>query len=231
MARGRKAGSKNIKREGEFLVNQHDIKFTDAEKRKLESLVNSANRKRRRILKAEGDLERFVAGRATGQSIAESVGRMGKESDFVLAKKTKSLNRFRTKKDYDRYIANLERVVKRDYISERVKQYRDNWAKSIESVYGEDKEAQELIKRIETLDVKEYIKAVQEDEALEISEVYMPTNEKDKQFKKIKKAVERVAPERKKCPKCGDNLRRGKGNWKNYLICENRRCNYKVKLS
>lgn len=228
MAKGRKKGSKNIVREGDFLVNQHDIKFTDAEKRKLESLVNSANRKRRRMLQAEGGLERFVAGRATGQSIAESTGRMGKESDFVLAKKTKSLNRFRSKKDYDRYIANLEKVVKRDYVKARVEQYRDNWAKAIESVYGDD--AKELIERVETMTVNEYIKAVQEDEILEINEVYIPTNEKGKQFNKIEKAIDRVAPEQKKCPKCDSNLRRGKGNWKNFLICTNRRCNFKRRL-
>ena len=185
MARGRKKGSKNIKREGDQLVNFHGVEFSESDKRQLESLVNSANRKRRRMLKAEGDLERVIAGRATGQTIAESVGRMGKESDFVLAKKTKSLNRFRTRKDFDRYIDNLQRVVKRDYVENRIKQYKENHAKAIRDAYGD--QAKDILETLENMTIKEYAKAVQSDEVLEIGFVYIPS-EKDRKFARLERA-------------------------------------------
>lgn len=242
MARGRKAGSKQLKKltsiedNVELLVNKNKVVFTLAEKKKLESLVNSANRKRRRMLKEEGDFERVLAGVGTGQTIGESTAQMGKESDFVLAKKTKSLNRFRTKEDYNRYIVNLQRVVKRDYVEGRIKTYKENWMKSIKDVYGD--QAKDILKRVDAMTIKEYAEAVQSDETLEIGFRYLPSEE-DKKFQRITKAVEGVKVAaiekeekaiKKPCPKCGSKLKLGKGTWSHIVICTNKKCNYRRKI-
>ena len=86
---GRKKGSKNLKKTDDGnLLNQHGVVFTPQEKKLLESAVNRANAKRMRMLKQEGNLTRYVAGKPTDDSV-RSLQLMGKESDFILARKDK----------------------------------------------------------------------------------------------------------------------------------------------
>jgi hypothetical protein len=169
---GRKKGSKNLKHEDGLYVNQFNVKFTDQEKKKLESLVNSANRKRKRMLEMESKLPLFIAGQNTGQTIGETTGLMGKESDFILAKKTKSLQRFRNHNDYERYIKNLEKVVDREYINKRAEQYKENHILALKNVFGHD--AKEAIETIQAMSTKKYMEWVQSDETLEIGFPYGP---------------------------------------------------------
>ena len=170
--KGRRKNVPNMQRIGDDLLkNQHGVVFTEAEKKALVSAVNSANRKRREMLKMEGRLPRMDLGKDTGDTIA-SRQRMGQESDFIIQPKTKSLQRFKTKEDYDRYMTNLQRVNKRDYISERVKLYKRNHIKAIERELGKE-EPKDIVMKIRMMKQKDYMeKVASEEEALEIGFVY-----------------------------------------------------------
>lgn len=170
---GRAEGRKNLKRtDTGNLINQHGIVFTPEEKRALENAVNTANRKRARMLKEAATLPRMVSGRDTGDTIG-SLQLMGKESDFILAKKTKSLQRFRSREQYENYIDTLKRVNTRDYIDERVRMYKRNHMQALENAFGD--EAKDVIMKIRMTKPKDYMKMIQQDESLEISYIYDPT--------------------------------------------------------
>ena len=170
---GRAAGRKNLKKtDNGNLVNQYGVSFTPAEKRALENAVNTANRKRARMLKEAATLPRMVSGRDTGDTIG-SLQLMGKESDFILSKKTKSLQRFRSREQYDSYMKTLQRVNTRDYVTERVRMYKRNHMKALENAYGD--EAKDVIMKIRMMKPKDYMKMIQQDETLEISYVYDPS--------------------------------------------------------
>lgn len=170
---GRQKGRKNlVKLDTGELQNQFGVVFTTDEKKALEQAVNTANRKRARMLKAEAKLPRMVGGKDTGDTVA-SLQLMNKESDFILQRKTKSLQRFRSKEDYDRYMKNLQRVNKRDYITERVRLYKRNHMKAIENAYGD--EAKDIVMKIRMMKPADYMKMVQSDEMLEISYIYDPS--------------------------------------------------------
>lgn len=169
---GRKEGRKNLVKVPGGVVNQHGVTFTDEEKKALESAVNAANRKRARMLQQEATLPRMVAGKPTGDTVG-TLQLMGKESDFILQRKTKSLQRFQTKEDYNRYMRNLERVNQRDYITERVKLYKRNHMKALENAYGD--EAKDVIMKIRMMKPADYMRMVQSDENLEISYIYDPS--------------------------------------------------------
>lgn len=169
---GRQAGRKNLKKVDGGLQNQYGVVFTPEEKKALEQAVNTANRKRARMLEAEAKLPRKVAGVDTGDTVA-SLQLMGKESDFILQRKTKSLQRFQTKEDYNRYMKNLQRVNSRDYITERVRLYKRNHMKAIENAYGD--EAKDVVMKIRMMKPADYMKMVQSDEMLEISYIYDPS--------------------------------------------------------
>lgn len=162
---GRVSGKKNLKKLPNGMIeNDNGVKFTLDEKKRLEQLANSANRKRKKLLAAEDSLS----------PRAHELQLMGRESDFVLAKKTKSLQRFRSKKEYDRYIANLERVTKRDYVEKRVQQYKKNYIKALKNELGYGKSTKEIIEKIKNMTDAEYMKTVEGDEDMAISYVYSP---------------------------------------------------------
>lgn len=171
--KGRQAGRKNLKRtDSGDLLNQYGVVFTEQEKRALESAVNSANRKRRRMLETEAKLPRVVSGKETGDTVG-SLHLMGKESDFILAKKTKSLQRFQSHEQYEKYMKNLEKVNQKDYVNERIKLYKRNHMKAIENAYGDD--AKDVVMKIRMMKPKDYMEMIQKDETMEIGYVYDPS--------------------------------------------------------
>lgn len=169
---GRQSGRKNLVKVDGGVKNQFGVVFTLDEKKALEQAVNTANRKRARMLEQEAKLPRMVGGKDTGDTVA-SLQLMGKESDFILQRKTKSLQRFQSKEDYNRYMKNLQRVNQRDYITERVRLYKRNHMKAIENAYGD--EAKDIVMKIRMMKPADYMKMVQSDEMLEISYIYDPS--------------------------------------------------------
>ena len=173
-AGGRVKGRKNLtKLDNGNLLNQHGVEFTVSERKALESAVNRANLKRKKMLEAEGNLPRLNAGKDTGQKVS-TLQAMGKESDFIIARRSKSLQRFKSREDFEHYMEQLEMVNSGDYLDKRIELYKSNHIKALENAYGG--EAQDVIDRIKMMKNKEYMELVQSDESLEVSYVYDPSD-------------------------------------------------------
>ena len=196
--KGRKKGTPNIKKKDNgMIVNKHGVEFTKEEKKKLEYKVNSANRKRKRLLEIEGSQMRTIAGKSTGRTVAQSAGAFGYESDMMLHKRSKSIHKFRSRKEYDTYMRNLEIVTDRGYIDKRVQLYKDNHVKSLKKVFDEkgmSEDLKVLTDVINNMSPAEYQKFVMRDEIMNIE--YMYTKEEKKmKMKQMKSALEKYLPE------------------------------------
>ena len=170
---GRAQGRKNLKKldNGNFL-NEHGVVFTAEDRKKLESAVNRVNRKRVKMIEEEGKLPRLVGGVDTGDKV-KSLQLMGKESDFILSRKSKSLQQFKSRDAYDRYMKNLEHINSPDYIDERIRLYKRNHMTALENVFGD--EAKDIMMKIRMMKPKDYMKLIQSDEDLEVSYIYDPS--------------------------------------------------------
>lgn len=168
---GRVKGEKNLLRlEDGSIQNKHGITFTEAEKKALESAVNTANRKRARMLKAESEL--------TGVDLG-TMKLMGKESDFILAPKSKSLQRFESKAEFENYLDNLREVNDRGYIDKRTEAYRENYFTSLDRAFGDD--AKDIKDKLSELSPKEYRELVaKHDDTLEIGYMYLASKRTEK---------------------------------------------------
>ena len=169
---GRKRGTPNLKKIDGKLVNQHGVSFTETDKKRLVNEVNKANQKRMRMLEYEANLHRKVGGVDTGDTV-RSLQNMGKESDFILARKSKSLQQFKTGDDYERYIRNLEHVNSPTYLDERTRAYKRNHITALENAFGD--EAKDVMMKIRMMKPAEYRELIQSDEDLEISYIYDPS--------------------------------------------------------
>lgn len=172
-AGGRKKGTPNLKKlDNGDVLNQYGVEFTQAEKKALENAVNRANRKRMKMLEAEGNLPRYVGGQATGDTV-KSLQLMGKESDFIISRRHKSLQKFKTREDYDKYMKQLEHVNSPTYVDDRIRAYKRNHMTALENAFGDD--AKDVMMKIRMMKPKEYMELLQKDEDLEINYIYDPS--------------------------------------------------------
>lgn len=169
---GREKGRKNLKKTATGYLNQHGVEFTPEDKKNLERAVNRANAKRKRMLEAEGKLPRKVGGKETGGTVKE-LQLMGKESDFIISRKSKSLQKFKSREDFERYMNHLGQVNSPDYIDQRTREYKRNHMQAIENVFGD--EASDVLMKIRMMKPKDYRELLQSDEDLEVSYVYDPS--------------------------------------------------------
>lgn len=167
---GRKKKTPNLKYTDKGIENQHGVVFSEAEKKALENAVNKANYRRKQMIKQEKNLPMFVAGRYTGYDVSH---RLGSESDFVLARKSKSLQGFKTRRDYDKYMRYLENINNGSYLDDRIRLYKRNHMAAIQNVFGDD--AKDVVMKIRMMKPGEYMAMVQSDEMLEVSYVYDPS--------------------------------------------------------
>lgn len=150
--RGGRKSTPNLKRLARGRVeNQHGVIFTDRERKELERLVNRANAKRKRLIANEEQMELFAAGEKLNAKVADT--RMGRESDFVFQRKSKSLQRFSSKEEYRNYIKNLKKVTDPKYMERAARQYKRNFIKALEN----EGYSQSLINKINRLNADEFL--------------------------------------------------------------------------
>ncbi len=178
-----RSGRKNLKRLDDGRIkNQHGVVFTDKEKRALESAVVRANRKRSEQLKEVATLPRTVRGKPTGDTL-ETKLQMGFESDFIIAKKSKSLQRFQSKTEFNQYMKYLEKVNSGEYLDERTRLYKRNYIKALENVHGDN--ASDVKMKVRMMKPADFRKLIEQDELLEISDVYA-TQDKASELERIR---------------------------------------------
>ena len=124
------------------------------------------------MLEHEANLPRMKGGKDTGDKV-QSLQIMGKESDFIIARKSKSLQQFKSKEHYERYMKNLKEVNSPDYIHNRIKLYKRNHMKALTNVFGND--AKDVVMKIRMMKPHDYMELIQKDEDLEVSYVYDPS--------------------------------------------------------
>ena len=193
---GRKKGQKNLKRIGKRYENVHGVQFTEREKKQLESLVNSVNRKRKKIMTDKKLLDTrtalgvdpdFVFGLHSEKNL------WGTGADTLLTKnRSKSLQRFKTKEEFKTYMKDLRRLSDVKYVEKRIKMAQKNKIKALESVFGND--AKEMVKGLRRLSTNEYQKVLANHSMPSINYMYSD-EEYDNALEKVKSMYEKIEQE------------------------------------
>ena len=124
---GRGTGKKNLKKVDGGLQNKHGVTFTAEQKKALERAVDRSNYRRKKQL-AEADKL---------NPNHSQLRLMGKESDFIITRQSKSLQRFKSMEEYDQYMAKQARIQSGEYLEDRTRLYKSNYMKAIDNVFGD----------------------------------------------------------------------------------------------
>lgn len=120
-------------------------KITLAEQRALRSAVNSANRKRKRLL------ERMPANRVSTKQVDES---------WYYRKKRVKLNRFKNKEEFNRYLRGVQKIASGKFERTRGRTYFENYKQAIRTAFGKTTDTRRLITKVNRVGVKAMEEAI-----------------------------------------------------------------------
>lgn len=144
-------------------------RITIREQKALRSAVNSANRKRKRML------DRLPVGAKVKYKD------FGIESDFVMRKKSTSLKRFRNKKEFKHYLKSVQKIASGEFERKRIMTYKENYIRALRVTFNSS--ANKAIKAVREMDLKTFRYKVENEELEDIGYVYYdPNNEKLKRI-------------------------------------------------
>lgn len=169
---GRPAGQKNLTRTSSGMIqNQHGVTFTDDEKKAYQNLVQKVNYRRGKMIKEEATLPRKIAGKDTGDTVA-SLRLMGKENEFIIAKRSKSMQRFGTREAFDAEIKKLERIVAdpERHVDDQIRLYKRNYIASLRNEFGSA--ADGVAMKVRMMKPDEFRKLAEGDELVSIQYNY-----------------------------------------------------------
>lgn len=124
---GRQPGRKNLTRIDGGYQNQHGVTFTEEQKKALERAVNRSNYQRKKM-QAEAD--------ALNPNNSQ-LRLMGKESDFIISRQSKSLQRFKSMEEYENFMDKQNRIQSGEYLDDMTRLYKRNYMQAIDNVFGE----------------------------------------------------------------------------------------------
>lgn len=169
---GRPAGTPNLKKVDGGYVNQYGVKFTAEQKKDLERAVARSNYQRKKALEAEGQLPRYKGGQPTGQTVGD-LRTMGKESEFIISQQPRTLQKFHSMEDYEKFMDKQARIQSGEYLDDMTRAYKRNHMKAIENVFGD--EAKDVVIKIRMMKPEQYRELIQKEEDLEVGYVYDPS--------------------------------------------------------
>ena len=153
-----------------------------SEQKHFKSVVNSANRKIKRL---QSQLPKQ----------AKSVfAEFGVRSDFMMSTKSYSFRRFRNKREFNQYVRQLERITNRNYLTRVVNTYRKNIRRAITNVFGTS--GRPLNRFINELSDKELRQLTLEGELEDIGYVYYEPQAVAVKLETLTKEVERIRSNR-----------------------------------
>lgn len=124
---GRTPGRKNLKKVDGGLQNQHGVVFTREQKRALERAVERSNY---RVKKQVSEVDKRNPNHA-------QLRLMGKESDFIISRQSKSLQQFKSMADYEAFMDKQARIQSGQYLEDRTRLYKRNYMNALDNVFGD----------------------------------------------------------------------------------------------
>lgn len=153
-----------------------------SEQKHFKSVVNSANRKIKRL---QNELPKQ----------AKSVfAEFGIRTDFMMTTKSYSFRRFRNKREFNQYVRQLEQISKREYLSKVIDRYRKNLRRAVTNVFGTS--GRQLNRFINQLSDKELRQLTLEGELEDIGYVYYEPQAVAVKLETLTKQVERIRSNR-----------------------------------
>lgn len=164
-------------------INKYGVKITAEQQRIIKNLSQTVNRRRDQLIKQEKKrLKEFEE--STGYEIPYT------ESLFIMNKKSRSLQRFQSKAEVQKYISELKKKAKPSFVRQATIEYRKNYLKAMEENMGDDL-PEEYYNKIKKMSLEQFRMFVQVEKLETISYFYTEQDRKEK-VEKVKTMIDEL---------------------------------------
>lgn len=162
-----------VQKVNDYYVNQYGVKIPVKDVEQFRRNVAAINKRAARQVEKYSKFERMIDNQPTGQKVGDLM-RMGYEPELAYSKRTANLNQFQSAEAFRSRLKASEKALKKDYISSRVADYKRNYTKALEQVYGPD--AKPLINKVRSMKQADFIRMITSNpDQLSIKNVYSKT--------------------------------------------------------
>ena len=162
-----------VQKVNDYYVNQYGVKIPVKDVEQFRRNVAAINKRAARQVEKYSKFERMIDNQPTGQKVGDLM-RMGYEPELAYAKRTANLNQFQSAEAFRSRLKASEKALKKDYIASRVVDYKRNYTKALEQVYGPD--AKPLINKVRSMKQADFIRMITSNpDQLSIKNVYSKT--------------------------------------------------------
>lgn len=159
---GRQPGRKNLKRVDGGYRNQHGVTFTEEQKKALERAVNRSNYQRKKM---QTEADKLNPNNS-------QLRLMGKESDFIISRQSKSLQRFKSMEEYEQFMDKQAKIQSGEYLDEKTRLYKRNYMQAVQNELHDAGIAMK-VRMMKPEDFRQLVEQMGDD--MEISYVYDPS--------------------------------------------------------
>lgn len=163
---------KNLLRTADSIINQRKVQLTNEEVRAFQNLVRRVNRKRAKMIEQFRDEPIFYGNRRLPEDRTQ-LNLMGEELDLVIRKRSASLHKFTSRRQFQAEMRKLQKVADIDYLNYRGKLYKRNYLTMLKEQYGEYPELLKgVLMRVQMTNQKDFQKLIGSDRLFQIKEHY-----------------------------------------------------------
>ena len=138
----------------------------------MRNMVQTVNRKRKKMIDQFKEQPLFYGRRQLPED-RQQLALMGEELDLTIRKRSMSLNQFRSRADFERFMRNTERAASADYVEYRAKLYKKNYMEALKNQYGEFPELLKgALMKVRMTPLKKFAELVGTDRLGQIKEHY-----------------------------------------------------------
>lgn len=154
-----------------IIENESGLRYTNYQKRENSIKVATINRKRSLELRRQAEKMVTAGGMATGQKR----GQMWSNRDEELRTKKNRTSKARTRGEFEKFNANLEKLTNPKYDKEKMQRYKDNYKKGLLDALGGF--AKDLIPLVDQIDGEKLLDLFYENQEASIDFIYDPIDQ------------------------------------------------------
>lgn len=178
--KGRKQGVPNLIREDNYIINAYGVKISQDEARRLQNVVRRVNRKRAKLEDQFRDKPIMYGSQPSGER-RDQLLLMGEEMDIMVRKRSASLQQFKTRGDFTRYMKMAEKAAETDYLDYRARLYKRNYTEALKKQYAQYPDMLKgVLMKVRMMKPQDFVKWVGTDRLAQIRTHYSVSGQIDR---------------------------------------------------
>lgn len=166
----------------QLTTNKYGFTYSKSDKDLLEKSLKERNIIRKKQWDAIKNVPISTAG-ITFDITIEKMSQMAKDSKYEsFNPRHRDIKKIKSRAEFEKYINILKKEASGEYYSEQNKKFKENYIKSLNTVWGADNKISDIIEKIKNMSDAEFMKYYYSDDYVSPSFIYMTFLDEDKRY-------------------------------------------------